>query len=689
MNLPLKKRIDSCIQNCRIPILVFTVLLLGPGVLADNDTCMECHGDAKLTMKVGEKAKSLFVDLERFENSIHGDSECLDCHEDAEETEDGHHIDELAAVDCSMCHDDVFESYESSIHGQLGADGNLNASCAGCHNTHSILESSDPESATYFFNIPSTCARCHREGEKAAAAYEGNETHIIENYSMSIHGKGLLKSGLNVTANCVSCHGSHEIHPAENEESTVHSDNIAELCATCHVGILAQFETSIHSPKVNDTDKKLPKCNDCHTSHAINRTSTTGFGAKTMDQCGKCHEEVAHLYFESFHGKASKLGLEEAAKCYDCHGAHTILPADMPDSSLSEQNIVNTCAKCHDNSNAKFTNYISHADHNDRENYPILFYSFWFMTLLLLGTFSFFGIHTLLWFRKAWSEHRKQGKHVKVGSTELKQVRRFDAFSRSLHLMVILSFISLAVTGMTLKFAHVPVFQFISRMIGGFEVSGVIHRLAAIVTFLYFVLHVGYLVSKRTVRGVSWKSFFVGERTLVPRWQDLIEFLQTMKWFFNLGPRPNYGRWTYWEKFDYFAVFWGVTIIGSTGVVLWFPEFCTMLGLPGSWINVATIVHSDEALLATGFIFTIHFFNTHFRPEKFPMDPVIFTGSMSLDEFKEERPREYELAVQDGTLDDLLVDPPSKAFLRMAKIFGLTCLTIGVLTVILIIYSLF
>src|SRR3989338_8297729 len=135
------------------------------------------------------------------------------------------------------------------------------------------------------------------------------------------------------------------------------------------------------------------------------------------------------------------------------------------------------------------------------------------------------------------------------------------------------------------------------------------------------------------------------------------------------GPRPQYGRWTYWEKFDYFAVFWGVTIIGTSGLMLWFPEFFTRF-LPGWVINVASIVHSDEALLAAGFIFTVHFFNTHFRPDKFPMDTVIFTGRMTLDEFKEDRPREYEDLVRKGELEKYLVHPPSRALVRRMKIFG-------------------
>lgn len=178
-----------------------------------------------------------------------------------------------------------------------------------------------------------------------------------------------------------------------------------------------------------------------------------------------------------------------------------------------------------------------------------------------------------------------------------------------------------------------------------------------------------------------------GENSMVPRKQDLIELVQTFKWFLGMGPRPGYGRWTYWEKFDYFAVFWGVTVIGFTGLILWFPEFFTSLGLPGWIINVATIIHSDEALLATGFIFTVHFFNTHFRPDKFPMDMVIFTGSEKFEEFAHDRPRQYKILLESGELDKRIVDAPPDWFVRTSRIFGFTALTIGLLTVIMIIYS--
>jgi hypothetical protein len=109
--------------------------------------------------------------------------------------------------------------------------------------------------------------------------------------------------------------------------------------------------------------------------------------------------------------------------------------------------------------------------------------------------------------------------------------------------------------------------------------------------------------------------------------------------------------------------------------------------MPGWLLNVATIIHSDEALLATGFIFTVHFFNTHFRPEKFPMDTVIFTGRVPFEEFKEERPREYQELLESGELENRLVDPLPPLVIRGLKIFGWIALSIGIILIILIIYA--
>lgn len=265
--------------------------------------------------------------------------------------------------------------------------------------------------------------------------------------------------------------------------------------------------------------------------------------------------------------------------------------------------------------------------------------------------------------------------------------QRFDPFSRFMHLIVIISFISLAFTGMMIKFSGVGAFQAISKFLGGYEVTGFIHRVAAFFTLFYLLAHIGFLIYKRKHGKRTLKYMLSGENSMVPSKRDAIEFWQTMKWFFRAGPRPEYGRWTYWEKFDYFAVFWGVFIIGLSGMLLWFPEFFTQLGIPGPVINIATIIHSDEALLATGFIFTIHFFNTHFRPDKFPMDTVIFTGRVPLEEFKIDRPRQYKYLVETGQLEKYLTGPPSPVFVKAAKIFGFTALAFGLFLILLIMYS--
>lgn len=273
------------------------------------------------------------------------------------------------------------------------------------------------------------------------------------------------------------------------------------------------------------------------------------------------------------------------------------------------------------------------------------------------------------------------------GKNDKTHFRRFDAYSRILHFMVIVSFLLLAITGMIIKFAGVGIFQVLFDLLGGYPVTGVIHRFAAIITFIYFGMHIRYLFKLKKRKGATFKDMLSGENSLMPRKRDFTEFKETTRWFLGKGPRPKYGKWTYWEKFDYFAVFWGIAIIGLSGLLLWFPEFFTGLGVPGIVINVATIIHSDEALLATGFIFTVHFFNTHFRPDKFPMDTVIFTGSVSLEEMKEDRPREYEMLVKEGKLEEYLVKPPSKRFVKAAKIFGFIALALGLFLIISIIYS--
>ncbi len=274
---------------------------------------------------------------------------------------------------------------------------------------------------------------------------------------------------------------------------------------------------------------------------------------------------------------------------------------------------------------------------------------------------------------------------IKNGNGKM-QYQRFTRLNRVLHILMIVSFLSLALTGMTLKFSYTGWARVLSHMLGGFESAGFIHRFAAVIMFGVFISHITDLFIQKKKENKSFFGMIFDPKGLMFNKKDWQDFVGSMKWFLGMGERPQYGRWTYWEKFDYFAVFWGIFVIGSTGLSLWMPEFFTRF-IPGWFINVATIIHSDEALLATGFIFTVHFFNTHLRPEKFPMDIVIFSGRMPVEELKLDRPDEYGKLQSTGKLDQYMVEPYPPIVIRAIKVFGWIALSTGFSIIVWIIYA--
>jgi cytochrome b subunit of formate dehydrogenase len=158
------------------------------------------------------------------------------------------------------------------------------------------------------------------------------------------------------------------------------------------------------------------------------------------------------------------------------------------------------------------------------------------------------------------------------------------------------------------------------------------------------------------------------------------------KWFVDQGPPPEFDHWTYYEKFDVLAVFWGMVAIGISGVLLWLPEV-TAKFIPGWVINIARIIHSEEALLAIGFIFTVHFFNTHFVPTKWPMNYSIFTGRIYKWEFIEERSLEYDRLLESKELEKLKVAFPNVLGNLLSGVIGIASLILGLLTLVFIVWA--
>jgi cytochrome b subunit of formate dehydrogenase len=515
------------------------------------------------------------------------------------------------------------------------------------------------------------------------------------------------KASIHDDLTCVNCHiDIHEDTEATCQDSSVFkaylaSDQVATdaacrdlkkvKCRTCHQQEAELLQQSAHSVEVAASREGLPDCKNCHGTHEIENTKLNGTRVAIVDNCGTCHQPQIETYFGSYHGKTTKLGSDLTAKCSDCHGSHALLTPADPASRLHPDHIQETCSQCHADVNANFVGFIPHGDYSNRKLYPQLFYAFWAMTGLLIGTFALFGIHTVLWFSRSLLESFKsppvKEKHIIVEPSKEKHVRRFQVSHTVLHLMIIISFLTLALTGMTLKFPDNPFFAAVVHFLGGPHNVGMLHRTGAVITFIYAALHLLQLAILFRKRKITVKGLLKEEYSLIPLLRDLRELKANLSYFIGRSPKPEYGRWTYWEKFDYMAVFWGITIIGSTGMMLWFPQKVTLL-LPGWMLNVATIVHSDEALLAAGFIFTFHFFHSHLRPENFPLDPVIFTQRLPLSRFKAERSREYQALLDRGELENHLVDPPSKWYARVVLVFGIAFFVIGLVIVGAIAFSL-
>jgi cytochrome b subunit of formate dehydrogenase len=646
----------------------------------------------------------LYIQPDALAGSTHQGTKCVECHEDAARLP---HEPKLNLQTCAKsCHAKESDAFPTGSHYEALKRGDpLAPTCVSCHGGHQILPVSDRQSPQHRLNSIFLCTACHeRHPHNTPGGYQPKK-HIAA-YLQSAHGKAIAESGLVAAPTCSDCHSAHAVHPVTDPASPMYRSRIPQTCGRCHVGILSIYEKSIHGRLAGEGRTDAPVCTDCHTSHEIIQPNKVAFKLASGDRCGKCHEARIEHYRETFHGKALALGRPGVAACYDCHGHHDIVPLSDPKSRLFGEHKLKTCQQCHPNAGPKFTEYIAHADHRNRELYPVLYWTFVGMTALVVGTFLFFGAHTILWSVRSavlYFRDRKGFREMKQrAATDKETFVRFRPFERFLHVLVMSSFLLLVATGMPLKFYYTAWAKSVVGLIGGLEAAAQLHRLGAVVTFTYFALHIGSLIRAALLNRGQFKDPTTGRvsvrRSLgvvlgpdlpYPHVQDIKDFWAHQKWFFGRGPRPQFDKWTYWEKFDYLAVFWGVAVIGVSGLIMWFPETFTRV-FPGWIINVALIVHSDEALLAAGFIFSFHFFNTHFRPEKFPLDSVMFSGRISKTEMLHERKRWYDRLLAAGRLDSIRPSATGDEWAQWRRVIhpmGFLAFGLGLILLVLIVYA--
>jgi cytochrome b subunit of formate dehydrogenase/nitrate/TMAO reductase-like tetraheme cytochrome c subunit len=635
-------------------LLTTVVLLLFVGTAKAQDIdCMECHEEVV------------------FDSPAHPDVACHECHTNVGPEHEDADLEPLTDEEsCVECHSRTQREIGRSAH-------NGEAGCTDCHGApHEITEVADLHSAVSAVGQIQNCGGCH-----------DTEEMPLELYVASEHGRAVLLSGLDAAPGCSDCHGSHRVFAVDNDRSPTSRENSPEMCGACHTLLLDDWKSmSAHGIAWQEGEEgvEAPVCTDCHATHDIVDPTTADSRMASADNCGSCHEDYLGTFRHSFHGQATGLGKADGAVCADCHTPHKNLPASDPRSSVHPDNVLATCSQCHEGVSANFASFQPHIDPtNPDDHYPV--YIVWlFMTSLLIGVFAFFGIHDLLWLQRSWvGLKRGEFEAEKVDTGQW--VRRFNMTNVRTHALIITTFLLLALTGLPLKFSGSPWAQTLMNLLGGVDMARALHRIAAIGTFGYMLFHVGNVAWRWIVK--REKGMFWGPNSMMPQPKDVTDFAANIRWFLYMGERPQGDRWTYFEKFDYLAVFWGVAIIGISGLALWFPLLFTTY-LPGWTLNAAHVIHSDEALLATGFIFFFHFFHTHLRPESFPMDTVIFTGKMPLERFKHERPLEYQRLVDSGELENYLVPPPRPRQLRRAYFWGTIALITGIALAIGIIWAL-
>jgi len=423
-----------------------------------TEDCLACHADRDLKREKPARGQpaSLFVDGTALGASAHGALECVACHRTATAPHE-----RLPRVRCADCHDKVEPALAEGAHGRRGAQARAPApTCTACHGTHDVrpvaafsidtcatchagqvrqyresihgasrrrgdseaatcrschgaahalLAKSDPRAPTYHLNLPRTCAACHADPE-LAKRHNIAVGAVYQLYMDSIHGRAVTRSGLLVAANCSDCHGAHDIKPHTAPTSRVFRANVPGTCGACHAGVLKDYAQSIHGREAARGSARAPVCTDCHSAHQIRRTEAAPWQLDVIRECGTCHAESLRTYRDTFHGKVTTLGFARVAKCADCHGSHTIQSTSDPRSAVASANIVATCRQCHLAATPKFTQFQPHADPTNRARFPGLYYVWLFMTLLLVGTFSFFGLHTLLWLPRSLADRLRRGR---------------------------------------------------------------------------------------------------------------------------------------------------------------------------------------------------------------------------------------------------------------------------------------
>ena len=620
----------------------FLFLPVLPLYAQSEEDCAGCHGDKTKAKVVREgKERSVFVDPKVFAKSVHGDLDCTDCHQDLEKYP---HEAGAEKVDCGFCHDDVQEKYAKSVHGLMpqtkGTDGVRSATCKDCHGTHDILASDDPESRIFKGNVAATCAACHSRPDVLKHLGLGR-LNPSKDYEASVHARAVKADPKSKAPTCSDCHGAHEIYGTQDPRSAFSPLNVPGLCGRCHEKEGTEYKESIHWSAVERGHFESPVCNDCHEEHGIQRPSDPRAPTSRLKQssrlCAGCHSQEQLMarfgldarrfesYMDTYHGLAVLAGSPDAAVCTSCHEVHAIRSSLDPKSSVHPDHLEKTCGKCHDKVTEAFVKIPVHPVDTRTRN-PIAFWVQKLYILLIVAVVGGMLLHNaVILFFYIRNKYRKE--------KECGLIRRFQPFEVVQHVLLVLSFFTLAVTGFALQFHDAFWVEWLEGAGLAEPVRALLHRIAGVVLVAVSCIQLLYLL------GTRWGRRDV--RALIPTFQDMKDFILNMKYHLGLDKRhPRYGRFDYTEKMEYIALIWGVIVMAATGAILWFPEFFAPY-MPLWGFEVAKIVHLCEAILAVLAIVVWHWFFVIFHPDTYPLNFTMVHGKICESRLKEHHPLEF------------------------------------------------
>ncbi len=639
---------------------------------ASDQDCLACHGEAGMK---SESGRSLHVDAAKFKGSMHSALGCTDCHVGVKEYPHpkamrlpscascheepasqlpksvhsilgagacaschgtGHEVQAAEKVlpqQCATCHEDAVHGYQLGVHAVARKEGDRQApTCTACHGgPHQILAASDPDSPVSHVHIPNTCAKCH--AQKFVMERVGVSTQPFYSYEESVHGRAVV-AGSTKAAVCTDCHGVHEIRRASDEKSSIFKFNVPSTCGQCHDAISKEFTQSIHGQAISRGNSQAPVCTDCHGIHSIKSLSdpNSPVSARNVAQatCARCHEGMRlsqefgvpghreSTYLASYHGLASREGSQVVANCASCHGTHSIFPSSDPRSTINPANLARTCGQCHPGVTEKFTAARVHVGaplSADIGSKAVRWIRRFYLSMIFVVIGGMLLHNFIIWRAKVIARRKLQHDFV------MRMPLRF----RLQHATLLTSFIVLVLTGFALKF---PDSWFTVMLDMEEHLRRILHRIAAVVLIGVSVYHIFDIAFSREGRKLLLD--------LLPTLDDARGAWQNVCYYLGLTSRkPEFARFNYAEKTEYWALVWGMIVMAVTGVMLW-AKVLVGNHLPRWWLDIATAVHFYEAVLATLAIVVWHFYQVFFDPDVYPMNWAWWDGKMTLHDYQDE-----------------------------------------------------